>query len=349
MTSSRRHGLKRRRLLGLSLSTAALVACKRLATHAPATTSSAAVVPSQTNFSAGDKDKTKPKLRLAFQPPYVAVFAIREQGLLDKAFAGQAINVEYRRMLSLKPVSEALSAGAVDLGLGGTPIAAIAAGQPIRVIALVERSPKTHALLVRPNSPIKSIADLRGKKIGSPQGKSYIFLVTVLQRAGIKDTEVEWVQIENDAGRAALLSGAIDVWGTWDPFYASAEVAKEVVPLVDGAGYHLNYVAVFGRTEYLEQNSETVQRFLKAYQQGVAWVNKNKKAAVEILVRENKLSPEAAALTMNRRNILFELPNDEYRKELVRQAKLLARLGLIKQEPNWNQAIDTKFAEAVIS
>ncbi|WP_306297028.1 ABC transporter substrate-binding protein [Nostoc sp. C052] len=82
------------------------------------------------------------------------------------------------------------------------PVAAIAAGQPIPVIALVERSPKTHGLLVLLNSPIKKVTDLKGKKIGNPSGKSYFFAVQVLERAGLKDTDVQRVQIENDAGTA---------------------------------------------------------------------------------------------------------------------------------------------------
>ncbi len=244
-------------------------------------------------------------------------------------------------------LAEALSANALDLGLGGTPVAAIASGQPIRVIALVERSPKTHALLVLPNSPIKTIADLKGKKLGNPSGKSYYFAGKVLERAGLKDTDIEWVQIENDAGRAALLSGAIDVWGTWDPFYASAEVAKEVVPLVDGEGYQLNYVALFGRIDYIEKNPEVVQKFLQAYKQALTWAKDNRQAAVNILVKENKLSPEAASLTLGRRNLIFESPNDEYRQELINQSQLFARLGLIKQQPNWDKAIDTTLVKTI--
>ncbi len=318
--------IKRRHFMGLGISTAALVACNKL-TRVPSNTSNPTPIAANTNA-----DSTK--LRLGFQPPYVAVYALREQKLLEKAFAGQSINFEFRRLLSLKPVTEALSAGAIDLGLGGTPIAAIAAGQPIQVIALVERSPKTHALLVLPNSPIKKITDLKGKKLGNPLGKSYYFAIRVLERAGLKDTDVEWVQIENDAGRSALLSGAIDVWGTWDPFYASAEVAKEVVPLVDGEGYHLNYVALFGRIEYIKKNPEVVQKFLQAYKEAVTWVKDNRQQAINILVKENKLSQQAAALTLSRRNLIFEPPNDEYRQELIHQSQLLARLGLIKQQPN---------------
>lgn len=331
--------MKRRDLLGLGLSTAALAACGRVV-KAPSTTSTATPVAANINANSAT-------LRLGFQPPYVAVYALREQKLLEKAFTGQSTNFEFRRLLSLKPVTEALSAGAIDLGLGGTPVAAIASGQPIRVIALVERSPKTHALLVLPNSPIKTIADLKGKKLGNPSGKSYYFAGKVLERAGLKDTDVEWVQIENDAGRAALLSGAIDVWGTWDPFYASAEVAKEVVPLVDGEGYQLNYVALFGRIDYIEKNPMAVQKFLQAYKQALTWARENRQAAVNILVKENKLSPQAASLTLSRRNLIFEPPNDEYRQELINQSQLLFRLGLIKQQPNWDNAIDTTLAKTI--
>ena len=331
--------MKRRDFFGLGLSTAALAACGKVA-NLPSTTSSATPV-------AGNKSTNFTRLRLGFQPPYVAVYALREQKLLEKAFAGQSTNFEFRRLLSLKPVTEALSADALDLGLGGTPVAAIASGQPIRVIALVERSPKTHALLVLPNSPIKSIADLKGKKLGNPSGKSYYFAGKVLERAGLKDTDIEWVQIENDAGRAALLSGAINVWGTWDPFYASAEVAKEVVPLVDGEGYQLNYVALFGRIDYIEKNPEVVEKFLQAYKQAVTWAKDNRQAAVNILVKENKLSPEAASLTLGRRNLIFEPPNDEYRQELINQSQLFARLGLIKQQPNWDKAIDTTLVKTI--
>jgi sulfonate transport system substrate-binding protein len=158
---------------------------------------------------------------------------------------------------------------------------------------------------------------------------------------------VKWVQLENDVGRAALLSGAIDVWATWDPFYASAQVAKEAIAIADGTQYVLNYVALFGRTEYIEQNPDTVRRFLKAYQQAVNWVKQNRQKAVEILVRENKLAPEAAALTLSRRNILLQPPNQEYRTDLANQAKLLVRLGLIKQEPDWSQVIAPKFAASI--
>jgi sulfonate transport system substrate-binding protein len=105
--------------------------------------------PAQTSGGSGSSH-IAPHLRLAFQPPYIAVFVLQQQKLLEKAFHGSSIDIQYHSLLSLDPIAEAVAGGAVDLGMGSPPIGAIASGQPIRFIALVEHSPKTHAILVKP-------------------------------------------------------------------------------------------------------------------------------------------------------------------------------------------------------
>ncbi|MBD2214958.1 hypothetical protein H6G27_34715 [Nostoc linckia FACHB-104] len=116
-------------------------------------------------------------------------------------------------------------------------------------------------------------------------------------------------------------------------------------------GFQPPYVAVYALREQklLEKNPETIQKFLQAYKQAISWAKDNRQAAVDILVKENKLSPQAADLTLGRRNLIFEVPNDEYRQELINQSQLLTRLGLIKQQPNWDSAIDTTVAKAIAS
>ena len=133
-----------------------------------------------------------PTLRLGFQPPYIAVFALEQQKLLGEVFGAQSPAVEFRRLLSLDPIVEALVGGSVDLGMGGTPLGAIAAGQPIKVVALVERSPKTHAVLVAPDSPIKRIADLKGKKIGTPSSQPSAFVARALRTPGCRSAISSW-------------------------------------------------------------------------------------------------------------------------------------------------------------
>ncbi|MDP8922008.1 MAG: aliphatic sulfonate ABC transporter substrate-binding protein, partial [Chloroflexota bacterium] len=288
------------------------------------------------------------EVRLGFQPPYVAVWVMQRQKLLEEAFKASNASVEYRKVLSPAPMYEALAGGSLDLGMGGPPIPAIAAGRPIRVVALTERSPKTHALLVPPDSPIKAVEELKGKRIATPLGKAYAFPLRALERAGLSDTDVEIVTVENNEGRSALLTGAIDAWATWDPFYASVEADKQATRLVDGEGFYPNYVTLFGRVEFIEKYPDAVVRIMQTYMRALEWVKENRDEALGIFTEENQYKPEVAELTWARRNYLFDVPNEEFMNDVKDQAKMYVRLGVAQQEPNWDTAVDTKLAKQAI-
>lgn len=288
------------------------------------------------------------EIRLGFQPPYVAVWVMQRQKLLEEAFKVDKVTIEYRKLLSPAPMYEALAGGSLDLGMGGPPVTAIAAGRPIRIVALTERSPKTHALLARPDGPIKAIEDLKGKRIATPLGKAYAFPLRALERVGMKDTDVEVITIENNEGRSALLTGAIDAWATWDPFYASVEADKQATKLVDGDPFYPNYVTLFGRTEFLEKHPETVQRFIQTYKSALDWVKANRDDALKIFTEENQYQPAVADLTWARRNYLIEAPNDEFMADIKDQAKMYVRLGVAQTEPNWDTAVDMTLAKKAL-
>jgi sulfonate transport system substrate-binding protein len=292
---------------------------------------------------------TPPEFRLGFQPPYVAIWVMQRQKLLEEEFKANGVNVQFQKVLSPAPMYEALTGGSLDLGMGGPPIPTIAAGRPIKIVALTERSPKTHALLVKPDSPIKSVEELKGKKIATPLGKAYAFPLRAFERAGIKDTDLEIVTVENNEGRSALLTGAIDAWATWDPFYASVEADKQAVKLVDGEGFYPNYVTVFGRTEFIEKYPEAVVRFLQVYSKALGWVKENRADALKIFTEENQYKPEVADLTWARRNYLLDAPNDEFLADIKDQSKMYVRLGVTQTEPNWDTAIDTKLAKQALA
>lgn len=292
---------------------------------------------------------TPPDIRLGFQPPYVAVWVMQRQKLLEEEFKANGVNIQFQKVLSPAPMYEALTGGSLDLGMGGPPTTTIAAGRPLKIVALTERSPKTHAILVKPDSPIQKVEDLKGKKIATPLGKAYAFPLRSLERAGLKDTDVEIITIENNEGRAALLTGAIDAWVTWDPFYASVEADKQARMIMEGGDFYPNYVTLFGRTEFIEKYPDTVVRFLKTYKKALGWIGENKSDALKIFTEENQYKPEVAELTWARRNYLLDAPNDEFMTDVKDQAKMFVRLGVTQAEPNWDTAIDTKLAKQAIS
>lgn len=144
--------------------------------------------------------------------------------------AGQLKNVPYDVQFAQfsfgPPIVEALGAGKVDIGgVGSTPpIFGAAAQTNFRVIATRELLNRTDShLLVPAGSGVRTVADLRGKRITVPKGSSaHGFLLRALHRNGVKPAEVTIDFLAPADGSAAFNGGRVDAWAVWEPFYTQA-------------------------------------------------------------------------------------------------------------------------------
>ena len=154
-------------------------------------------------------------------------------------------NTPYKIVYSEWPTSAAelqgLTAGAADIGgaAAAPTINAIAAGAPIQA-AVAETSNQVTgaAILVPKNSPIQTVAQLKGKEV-SPTTKGSIgeyVLLANLNKAGLGPSDIKLDFLQPTDARAAFASGAIAAWSTWDPYLATAEIEDGARVLADGAG-----------------------------------------------------------------------------------------------------------------
>lgn len=114
---------------------------------------------------------------------------------------------------------EALNVGAVDFGLTGEapPVFAQAAGAQLVYIANEPPAPQGEAILVAKDSPIKSVKDLKGKKVALNKGSNvHYLLVKALEEAGLKYSDIQPVYLPPADARAAFSKGAVDAWVIWD-------------------------------------------------------------------------------------------------------------------------------------
>jgi len=149
-------------------------------------------------------------------------------GAFDKTLAAQGVAVEWTEFPSGPPLLEALNAGAIDIGQAGEapPIFAQAANAGFVYIAHEPPAPQGEAILVPKDSAIKSVADLKGKKVALNKGSNvHYLLVKLLQQAGVKYSEIQPVFLAPADARAAFETGTVDAWAIWDPYQAAAEVA----------------------------------------------------------------------------------------------------------------------------
>ncbi|MGV9827632.1 ABC transporter substrate-binding protein [Gordonia sp. NPDC003429] len=137
------------------------------------------------------------------------------------------------------PLLEAASAGKVDIGGTGDvpPVFAQASGAKLKIVAVQARSKPGDFLLVPPGSSVRSIADLKGKKVAFTKGSSSNGLVlALLDQAGLKPADIEQTFLTPTEGLSAFTNGQVDAWAVWNPFAQVAISQHGATVVSDGAG-----------------------------------------------------------------------------------------------------------------
>jgi sulfonate transport system substrate-binding protein len=198
---------------------------------------------------------------------YGNLILLKGRGGLERRLAPLGFKVEWREFPSGPPLLEALNAGAIDFGQTGEtpPIFAQAAGVPLVYAGHEPPAPKGEAILVPKDSPLKTLTDLKGKKIALNKGSNVHFLlVRALEQAGLKYSEIEPVYLAPADGRAAFERGAVDAWVIWDPFLAAAETAIGARRLVDATGLAWNRQFYLASQKFADGNPAAVDAILAA-------------------------------------------------------------------------------------
>lgn len=166
------------------------------------------------------------EFRVGFQKAGLPVVT-RHLKLIEEALAPRGVAVRWVEFPSGPPLLEALNAGAVDIGWTGDapPIFAQAAGAHLVYVAALPSNGAGEAIIVPASSPARSVADLKGRKVGVTKGSSaHNLLVAALERAGVPFADITPVYLSPADAAAAFASGKIDAWSIWDPFLAIAEL-----------------------------------------------------------------------------------------------------------------------------
>ena len=165
------------------------------------------------------------QLRIGYQKNGVLLVA-KQQKLFEKRFAALGVEVRFIEFSSGPPLLEALNAGSIDYGTTGDspPIFAQAARANLFYVAAQPGSGSTSAILVRDGSPIKTLTDLKGRKVGFTKASSaHNVTIAALEKAGLSYADITPVYLQPADAAAAFTRGSIDAWTIWDPYFAIAE------------------------------------------------------------------------------------------------------------------------------
>src|ERR1700744_1040328 len=212
-------------------------------------------------------------VRIGYQK-YGKLVLLKGRGTLEGKLKPLGYSVAWTEFPSGPPLLEALNVGAMDFGITGEtpPIFAQAAGAPLVYLAYDPPAPRGEAILVPKDSPIKSVADLKGKKVALNKGSNvHYLLVKALEKAGVKYSDITPVFLAPADARAAFERGSVDAWAIWDQFQAAAETATEAKTLVDGTDTVPNYQFYLSSQKFLESDPRAIDAILAELREVDDW------------------------------------------------------------------------------
>jgi sulfonate transport system substrate-binding protein len=274
------------------------------------------------------QDKT---VRIGFQK-YGKLVLLKGKGSLEEKLKPLGYKVVWTEFPSGPPLLEALNVGAIDFGIAGEtpPIFAQAAGAPLVYLAYDPPAPQGEAILVPKDSPLKSVADLKGKKVALNKGSNvHYLLVKALEKAGLKYTDVQPVFLAPSDALAAFTRGSVDAWVIWDPYEAAAEASTGARILADGTGLVANHQFYFSSKKFLADNAGAVDVVLAALNEADDWTRNNIEAVAEQLSPSVGLPAAVLAVSLKRESYGILPISDEVIASQQRIADTFVGLGLL--------------------
>ncbi|MDR4938853.1 aliphatic sulfonate ABC transporter substrate-binding protein [Rossellomorea marisflavi] len=262
---------------------------------------------------------------------------LKESGFLEEALKEEGYKVEWKLFTHGGTLLEGIYSSAIDFGhaADGSGIFAQASGKPLVYVGADAPNPEGVGLMVRTDSGINSIEELKGKKVGVLKGGNHHYLaILALESVGLTADDVQWVYPEDAAqGRSLIETKQVDALASYDPFFAGIETELDVKTLTENIDYdYPNRTFYYSTPEFAEDHPELVDTIIKAIDKSDQWANDNKDEVTDLLskalgIDENIISKAVERRTYGATGITQEIIDAQQR-----QADKYYEIGLIPKE-----------------
>lgn len=301
---------------------------RRLILKAIASAAMVSALVASSAYAANAQEKT---VRIGFQK-YGKLVLLKSKGTLEPNLKALGYTVNWSEFPSGPPLLEAINVGAIDFGNTGEspPIFAQAAGAPIRYVAYEPPAPKGEAILVAKDSPLTTVADLKGKTIALNKGSNvHYLLVRALEKAGVKYGDVTPVFLAPADARAAFERGSVDAWVIWDPFQAAVEKAIGARTLADGTGVVDNHQFYLSSQKFLETEPKVLDVVIDQLREIDSWAKSDISAVAQQLAPSVGLPVPVIELALTRQSYGIKPIDDGVMAAQQQLADTFLKLGLI--------------------
>jgi sulfonate transport system substrate-binding protein len=285
--------------------------------------------------SAADK-----KIRMDWATYNPVSLILKDQKLLETEFQKDGVTIEWTQSAGSNKALEGLRNNTIDFGssAGAAALMERVAGTPIKSIYVFSR-PEWTALVVGEKSTLKSVSDLKGKKIAVTKGTDpHIFLMRALDGAGLGEKDVTIVPMQHADGRVALEKGEVDAWSGLDPMMAQSElVAKSRLLFRDP---YLNTYGVLNvREDYMAANADTIRRVLKVYEAARNAALRSPDVLRAALVKAASIDAAVAARQLERTDLRNSAIGNAQQRTIQAAGEVLQKAGIIAANVNVEKTV----------
>ncbi|MEH2177583.1 sulfonate ABC transporter substrate-binding protein [Nostoc sp.] len=303
--------------------------------------------PNSENQTTGLKTKV---VRMGYQ---TSGDIVRLKGLIEKRLKPLGVSVEWAQFAAGPQLMEAMNVGRVDIGSVGEtpPIFAQAAGASLVYVASNKPSTgKGSGIIVQNNSPIRTLADLKGKKVVFQKGSaSHYLLIKALEEANLKYSDIQAISLPPSEARDAFIQGKIDAWVTWDPYLAVAQKKANARVLRDASGIATQGGYYMASRKFATENPKLVRLVLEEIDNTGKWGEKNRAEVVKLIVPHLKIDEDILTTMVERRTYGLRPITPEIMENQQKIADLFAKEKVIPKPISIKEAMLTTEQYAAIT
>jgi aliphatic sulfonates family ABC transporter substrate-binding protein len=274
------------------------------------------------------------ELRIGYQRTSV-LLVVKAQRLLETRFGAQKFAVKWLEFPFGPPLLEALGAGALDYGYTGDapPIFAQAAHAALVYADAIPARGYGQGIVVPKQSSIKSIAELKGKKVGVAKGSSaHDLLVAALEAAHVDWKDVTPAYLAPADAAAAFSRGAIDAWSIWDPYLAIAELTAGGQQLPIDRDVSAQNSFFLANRDFANKYPQIVRGVNEEIEKAAHWADTHRDEVAALYSEASGVSLEAQKRSVARAEFAAGALTDKVIAEQQQVADRFYRLGLIPQK-----------------
>ncbi|MBR0831376.1 sulfonate ABC transporter substrate-binding protein [Bradyrhizobium manausense] len=270
------------------------------------------------------------EIRIGYQKNGVLVIT-RQQAALEKHFAALGIEVKWIEFSSGPPMMEAMNVGSVDYGAVGDspPVFAQAAGTAI-VYAAGQPITNGQGILVPKDSPIRSISELKGKRIGFTKGSSaHNIVVQTLEKAGLTYADITPVYLTPPDAGPAFANGSIEAWAIWDPYFAIGETKQNGRILINAHEVTKSNSFYIANRDFAKNHGEVLQQIIDVTTSTAAWAETHRDDVAKSLSAVTGIPLDIQTIAANRSSFRVGPITDDIIATQQGVADRFHKLGLI--------------------